>query len=172
MLTLEEKLDQTINDEGIALEEDYLIDMDGEFYQTNHMRCPVITVNKTLESSARRIETKIHELGHYRVGVPCDLNVISACAQNKLEYLADRAGILEFVTLDGLLSAYRSGARTCEDFCDYLNITEQFFIKIVTIYSKMYGMKKMHSGYLFTFNPLHIKKCRKNVKNFDWMEDE
>lgn len=131
-----------------------------------------ILINSRIAETKARNSLKIHEYGHLST-LSFDLRYASTAIQERYEYLADRAGALQFITFDSLLDAYKAGMRTCEDYCEHLEITENFFLRTLAVYSRVYGLKHIYNGYLFVFDPLHIKKCRKNNKmGFDFGEDD
>lgn len=118
-----------------------------------------ILLSSSLDTDAARNSVKIHEYGHLKT---CAVNLLRQPkdVRDRFEYRADRAGILEFITLEKLLAAYKKGYRTCGEYCDFLEVTEKYFLQTLTMYARMYGLKKEFEGYVFTFDPLSIKKPR------------
>ena len=64
-MTLNERLDQYIFDEGIAVEEIPLFYYNGFYDYESDWACPVITLNSNIASERQRAAIKGHELGHH-----------------------------------------------------------------------------------------------------------
>ncbi len=120
-----------------------------------------ILLSKKLETQAERNDNIIHEFGHYKTTPNINLLYVDQGARDRLEYRATRAGVLAFITLDKLLSAYKRGCRDCWEYCEELEITEQFFLRALEIFANVHGPIVNHNGWLFTFNPLHIRRTKK-----------
>lgn len=164
---LQDELRERLRCEGLVLCED-----------ENTGKCPAliigneILISRNVECEAEKNSSIIHEIGHYMTSPPINLLAESKEIRARYEYRADRAGILEFITLDKLLAAYKAGCRNCWEICDYLEISERYFLQVMKIYCSKYGVMVNHKGWLFTFNPLHIKKSRrKNNPDKGFIED-
>ncbi|MEG0594836.1 MAG: ImmA/IrrE family metallo-endopeptidase [Christensenella sp.] len=121
-----------------------------------------ITIGKTillssaLENTAQKNAITAHELGHQYT---CAQNLLDADEhiQNKYEYMADRWAAERVMPMEKLLSGFKRGLRTMDEFCDFLEIDEQFFCRSLSVFSKTYGERHIYNGYVFEFNPLNIK---------------
>lgn len=77
-----------------------------------------------------------HEYGHCMTGSthppysPLDIIV-------KHEYKADRRAVLDFLPIDKIKCAIKSGCRTVYEFSEYLDLPEEFIIKAFNHYSAM-----------------------------------
>ena len=77
-----------------------------------------------------------HEYGHCMTGSThppySPLDIIS-----KHEYRADRKAVLDFLPIDRIESAIKSGCRSAYEFSEFLDVPEQFVIKAFQHYTAM-----------------------------------
>ena len=78
----------------------------------------------------------VHEYGHCVTGSThpphSPLDIIS-----KHEYRADRKAVLDFLPIEKIKSAIKSGCRSVYEFSEYLDVPEQFVIKAFQHYTAM-----------------------------------
>ena len=78
----------------------------------------------------------VHEYGHCVTGSThpphSPLDIIS-----KHEYRADRKAVLDFLPIEKIKSAIKSGCRSAYEFSEYLDVPEQFVIKAFQHYTAM-----------------------------------
>ena len=114
-----------------------------------------ILLNSSLDNTAQKHAVKAHELGHQNT---CVINLLHAekHIQNKYEYVADRWATLKVMPVEKLLQGYRMGLRTYEEFCDFLEIDQPFFLRGLSVFSNIYGNYCIKDGCLIRFDPLNI----------------
>lgn len=152
-----ERLQQKLNERGLTVET-----------HTFRGRYDALILGKTillsvtLKSREERTSETIHEYGHDKATTG---NVFDKPPEerSRCEYRADRAGVIECITFDDLLAAYKTGARNGAEFCEALGITEAFFVRALIVYSRMYGVMKEYNGWMFEFSPLKIRRIKKKV---------
>lgn len=114
-----------------------------------------ILISSSLESTAQKNAVTAHELGHQHT---CAINLLDAEThiQNKYEYMADRWAAQKVMPLEKLFEGFKRGLRTMQEFCEFLEIDEDFFRRSLAVYSKIYGASHVYKGHLFQFDPLNI----------------
>lgn len=92
--------------------------------------------HKEIESSDEEFIVATHEYGHCMTGsthpLYSPLDIIS-----KHEYRADRRAVLDFLPIEKIKSAIKSGCRSVYEFSEYLDVPEQFVIKAFQHYTAM-----------------------------------
>ena len=92
--------------------------------------------HEEIESSDEEFLIATHEYGHCMTGSThppySPLDIIS-----KHEYRADRKAVLDFLPIDRIKSAIKSGCRFAYEFAEYLDVPEQFVIKAFQHYTVM-----------------------------------
>ena len=92
--------------------------------------------NKEIENSDEEFMVLAHEWGHYATGTlyrfSSDKSYISQC-----EYRADRKAIVEFLPLERIQEAIKSGCQTVYEFSECLGLPEKFIVKAFNHYKSM-----------------------------------
>lgn len=92
--------------------------------------------HKEIEDSDEEFIVATHEYGHCMTGsthpLYSSLDIIS-----RHEYRADRRAVLDFLPVEQIKSAIKSGCRTTYEFSGYLDMPEQFVIKAFQHYTAM-----------------------------------
>ena len=91
---------------------------------------------KEIKNSDEEFIVATHEYGHCMTGsthpLYSPLDIIS-----KHEYQADRKAVLDFLPINRIKSAIKSGCRSAYEFSEYLDMPEQFIIKAFQHYTAM-----------------------------------
>lgn len=161
-LNLSDELDQEIFDQGIDVREIDLSEygLDGHYYRTDDMRCPVITLSTAVKGTYERNVLKAHELGnHYN----CSRNIFEAPAwfQNKYKLLSKRWEIQRYMPLDKIILAVEHGNTTPFSIADYLSIPLQSFLEGLVEYQVMCGPECVFNSYKIFLNPFKVKKVNR-----------
>lgn len=164
-LAFDEILDQQIYDEGIVLEEIPFkhTDADGLYYRSARLDCPVIIVNRDLETTYEKNYVKVHELGHHH---KCGQNLFDSPSwlREKHEMLADRDWVDRIMSIDNLIKAYELGNNTPMALADYLQIPLDALVKGIHICYQKYGLATQHGQYCIYWDPFNIKKDKRRKK--------
>ncbi len=116
-----------------------------------------ILLSSKLKDTAERNAVKAHELGH-QYTCPVNLLELEPELQSRFEYLADRWATLKVMPLEKLVAAFRRGIRLRDEFCDFLEISEPFFRRGLTVYSGIYGQHTQYKNYTLHFDPFNIEE--------------
>lgn len=101
----------------------------------------VIAINSNLQTSAEKNCILAEELGHYYTSVG-DILDQSILMNRKQEQRALRWSYERLVPWDRLITAYRSGVKTCHELAEYFDVTETFLISTLRYYTDKYGFYK------------------------------
>ena len=120
---------------------------------------PIIALNKHyIENSKEETCIVAEELGHYYTSSgdlldeAADMTVV-----RKQEEKARRWAAKRIISLNDIIKAYEYGARTQQEFAEYLETTEDFLCWAIEYYRKKYGiMKVIDSKYVIYFEPFGI----------------
>lgn len=120
---------------------------------------PVIALNKHyIEDSKEETCIIAEELGHYYTSSgdlldeAADMTVV-----RKQEEKARRWAAKRIISLNDIIRAYEYGARTRQEFAEYLETKEDFLCWAIEYYRKKYGiMKVVDFRYIIYFEPFGI----------------
>ena len=162
-MTLNERLDQYIFDEGIAVEETPLSYYNGFYDYESDWECPVITLNSNLASERQKAAIKGHQLGHHFT-LSADLFFAPYLVKSRDEYRADRWAAEYYMPVERLIELYEQGCRTPLDMAEQLEIPVEYLYKGLGIYYRKYGLYEDFGQYRIFWNPFNIKKDRRRRK--------
>jgi len=167
-LSFSEELDQEIYDQGIVVVRKDLMPygLDGHYYRTDDMRCPVITLSTRVCGEYECNTLKAHELGnHYN----CSRNIFEAPSyyQNKYKLLSKRWEIQRYMPLDKIIAAIENGNTSPFSIADYLSIPVHSFMEGLSEYITMLGPSVKYDDYSIEFNPFRVKRTKKRGKHND-----
>lgn len=91
------------------------------------------------------------ELGHYYTSTG-DILDQSDISNQKQEHKARVWAYQKLITFDNLITAFERGCRNRYEVADYLNVTEEFLIESVTVFSQKHGVAYKYKGYTLIFN--------------------
>ncbi|KUO75685.1 MAG: hypothetical protein APF77_04110 [Clostridia bacterium BRH_c25] len=122
---------------------------------------PIIALNKQyIENSKEEACIVAEELGHYYTSSgdlldeAADMTVV-----RKQEEKARRWAAKRIISLNDIIKGYEYGARTQQEFAEYLETTEDFLCWAIEYYRKKYGiMKVIDSIYIIYFEPFGIMR--------------
>lgn len=162
-MTLNERLDQYIFDEGIAVEEIPLFYYNGFYDYESDWECPVITINSNIVSERLKAAIKGHELGHHFT-LSADLFFAPYLIKSRDEYRADRWATEYCMPVEKLIELYEQGCRTPLDIAEQLEIPVEYLYKGLNVYYRKYGPYKDFGQYRIYWNPFDIKRDRRRRK--------
>lgn len=103
--------------------------------ETNN-KCGIFINYNEIKDSDDEFLVATHEYGHCMTGsmhpLYSSFDVIS-----RNEYRADRKAILDFLPIEKIKEAIKSGCHTTYEFAEYLDVPEQFIIKAFEHYNAM-----------------------------------
>lgn len=118
----------------------------------------IIAINSNIQSSTEKKCIMAEELGHHYTTVGNIINQ-SVTENRKQEEKARRWAVKKIASLNDFINAFEHGARTKEEFAEYMDITDEFLIWTADYYYKKYGLSKIvDEQYIIYFNPLGILK--------------
>ena len=132
---------------GLRVIEMHLTKAEGLLYKR------IIAIEKSLPD-AQKVVVLDEELTHWKVNVG-DITDQRKVANRKQERRARKRVYHRFASPHTLIQLYRLGARSVEDFCDRLGITEEFLAEALAYYDEAYGQKTI-GRYRISFRPFNI----------------
>lgn len=120
---------------------------------------PVIAVNKhQIENSREETCIVAEELGHYYTSSGDLLDdAADKTVVRKQEMKARRWAAKKILSLNDIVKAFELGARTQQEFAEYLEVTEDFLCWAIECYRQKYGvMKAVGPKYVLYFEPFGI----------------
>ena len=115
-----------------------------------------IAINKALDEHKKRC-VLAEELSHGLTNIG-NITDQENTSNRKQEARARRRCYQWLVSPSKLLRAYTAGARTFEEFAEYLNVTEEFLQESLLDIQKRRGYSIIIEGYRMTFQPFQIEK--------------
>lgn len=109
-----------------------------------------IAINKNM-SQTEKACVLAEELGHYYTSTG-DILDQSDISNQKQEHKARVWAYQKLITFDNLITAFERGCRNRYEVADYLNVTEEFLIESVTVFSQKHGVAYKYKGYTLIFN--------------------
>jgi len=164
MLTVSERLDQAIFDDGISLEyHPHLCAIDGVYINDSRLPRPVIAIRQEIRSTFHENVVKAHEYGHHHSGIidPVSPEYVrvsreeAAAIRNALDYL---------MPVSKLIECYEKGICTPFEITDHLEITMESFCRGIKLYYSKYGPCSIHGQYVINWNPFSIKRDRRRKR--------
>ena len=156
-MTLGERIDQYIFDEGIAVEEVPLRHYNGFYDYESDWIQPIITISSEIDSETLKTATKAHELGHHFT-LSTDLFFAPYLIKSRDEYRANRWAAEYYMPIEKLIELFEKGCRTPLDLSDQLEIPIEHLYSGIDIYCRKYGQYKDLGQYRIFWNPFNIKK--------------
>lgn len=147
-MTVYEKELQDASDEGLDVKERPLKSDAAALIKGNRVALNKRILTTTKEKSC----TLAEERGHYHTTVG-DILDLTKEENRRQEYRARLWAYNNKIGLAGLISAYRSGCRSLEEFADALNVTEDFLTNALDCYQKKYGANIWYGDYCIQFIP-------------------
>jgi len=133
-------------------------------YCEDYYTPPIIALNEhNIENSKEETCIVAEELGHYYTSSGDLLSgTTDTTIIRKQEEKARRWAAKRIISLNDIIGAYEYGARTQQEFAEYLETTEGFLWWAVEYYRKKYGiMKVVDSKYIIYFEPFGIVRMLK-----------
>ena len=117
----------------------------------------IAAINSAIEDPHDWNVQALHEVKHHET-CAYDLTKVPKIMQHKYEALADRRMLRDCMPLCRIVEAYEHGACNFYDFAYYLEITEEFFVKGLSIYMQICGPVFEYNGYQVHFDPFGMEK--------------
>jgi hypothetical protein len=115
----------------------------------------VIGISKRIETTSEKLCVLSEELGHHHTSCGNILDQRKV-TNNKQEKRARNWGYEKLVSLEKLITAYKSDCKNRFEIAEFLDVTELFFDDAITHYKEKYGMYHEFDKYLIYFDPLGI----------------
>jgi len=128
-------------------------------YYEDYDTPPIIALNEhNIENSKEEACIVAEELGHYYTSSGDLLSgVTDVTIVRKQEEKARRWAVKRIISLNDIIGAFEYGARTQQEFAEYLETTEGFLCWAIEYYRKKYGiMKAVDTKYIVYFEPFGI----------------
>ncbi len=151
-MTLYEHLEQSAHDLDIILLARPL-PVDGLYFATPDFTS--ITLNSELETTCARCCVLAEELGHHHTQPP-DLFTSPKTTQDRYERLASQWAANALVPLCALVRAWQRGIRSSWELAEYLNVTEPFICKAISLLEQRYGPVARCGEYRIHFRPMEV----------------
>ncbi len=116
----------------------------------------VVLIDRTL-SQLNKLEILSEEIAHHKVTYG-DILDDESIFKRKFELKARRCGYEMLITLDGIISAYKSNVHNLYELANYFEVTESYVIKTLEHYKMKFGLSTYHNGYVIKFEPLQVFK--------------
>lgn len=113
-------------------------------------------------SEAVKLETLAEELAHHKLTWG-DITDQSKFNNRKFENYARRAGYQAALPLRIIIEAYHYGISNLHELAEYVELSEEYIIKVIEFYKKKYGLSTYFNGYVIKFEPLQVFEY-KNVE--------
>lgn len=143
--------------ENLVIEHDYLKIRDVHalpsgyegFYSDGY-----ILIDKSIPNY-RKAEVLFEELAHHKLtwGNILDQDDFN---NRKFENYARRAGYQAALPLRIIIEAYHYGISNLHELAEYVELSEEYIIKIIDFYKKKYGLSTYYNGYVIKFEPLQV----------------
>lgn len=114
----------------------------------------VIVIDKQL-SETRKAEVLFEELAHHKLTWG-DITDQSKFNNRKFENYARRAGYQAALPLRIIIEAYHYGISNLYELAEYVELSEEYIIKVIGFYKKKYGLSTYCNGYVIKFEPLQV----------------
>lgn len=117
--------------------------MNGKIYIKNNL------------SDIRKAEVLFEELGHHEKTYGNILDQ-SKSINRKFEGYAVRHGYQAALPLRIIIEAYHYGINNLYELAEYVELSEEYIIKVIEFYKKKYGLSTYFNGYVIKFEPLQV----------------
>lgn len=97
------------------------------------------------------------ELAHHKLTYG-DIADYSIFNNRKFENYARRHGFISAVPLCEIVEAYNYGVRNLYELSEYLQLSEEYILKAIEQYKKIYGIGTHYGEFSITFDPLRVYK--------------
>jgi Zn-dependent peptidase ImmA (M78 family) len=117
----------------------------------------MIILDKDIGTNAEKACVLAEELGHYHFtagDILCEANTSDV----KQEKLARNWAYERMVPISSIIKAYELRIGNCEDFAEYLGVTEKFLEQAIRHYEVKYDNRFELDGYVIVFSPLGVMK--------------
>lgn len=117
----------------------------------------VIAISSRLETSAEKACILAEEIGHHKLNcgdILDQTNVVSV----KQEKIARGWAYEKMVPISSIIKAYELRIGNCEDFAEYLGVTEEFLEYAIRHYEVKYDNRFELDEYVIVFSPLGVMK--------------
>lgn len=139
-----------MNNENIKIEETSRLPnfqpgcyMNGKIYIKNNL------------SDIRKAEVLFEELGHHEKTYGNILDQ-SKSINRKFEGYAVRHGYQAALPLRIIIEAYHYGISNLYELAEYVELSEEYIIKVIDFYKKKYGLSTYFNGHVIKFEPLQV----------------
>lgn len=147
--------DLCINNENINIEETSRLPkfqpgcyINGKIYIKNDL------------SDMKKAEVLYEELGHHEKTYGNILDQ-TKWINRKFENYAVRHGYETALPLRLIIEAYYHGVSNLYELADYVQLSEEYILKVIDVYKKKYGLDVYYKGYVIKFEPLQVFKYKK-----------
>lgn len=106
-------------------------------------------------SEAVKLETLAEELAHHKLTWG-DITDQSKFNNRKFENYARRAGYQAALPLRIIIEAYHYGISNLHELAEYVELSEEYIIKVIEFYKKKYGLSTYFNGHVIKFEPLQV----------------
>ncbi|MGX0157591.1 uncharacterized protein DUF955 [Staphylococcus cohnii] len=106
-------------------------------------------------SDIRKAEVLFEELGHHEKTYGNILDQ-SKWINRKFENYAVRHGYQAALPLRLIIEAYHYGISNLHELAEYVELSEEYIIKVVEFYKKKYGLSTYFNGHVIKFEPLRV----------------
>jgi hypothetical protein len=125
------------------------------FYYKDDYTSPVVTLDYSVTTYKEEKCILAEELGHHYTSTGDILidKTVDKVIISKQEYIACKWAVDKLITLDELVTAFKSGANNKFEVAEHLDITEDFLNRVINIYSRKYGPCVQVNSWLIYFDP-------------------
>lgn len=109
-----------------------------------------IAIKKNMSQSEKAC-TLAEELGHHYTSTG-DILDQSDTANQKQEHKARVWAYQKLITFDRLIEAFENGCRNRYEVADFLDVTEEFLMESVSVFSQKHGAAYKYKDYTLIFN--------------------
>ncbi|MGS0667723.1 toxin [Staphylococcus arlettae] len=106
-------------------------------------------------SNIRKAEVLFEELGH-REKTYGNILDQSKWINRKFENYAVRHGYESALPLRIIIEAYHYGISNLYELAEYVELSEEYIIKVIEFYKKKYGLSTYFNGHVIMFEPLRV----------------
>lgn len=121
----------------------------------------VILVDRDVKGP-QKLEILFEEIAHHKYTWG-DITDQSKFNNRKFENYARRAGYQAALPLRIIIEAYHYGISNLHELAEYVELSEEYIIKVIDFYKKKYGLSTYYNGYVIKFEPLQVFEY-KNVE--------
>ncbi|MDS3887080.1 ImmA/IrrE family metallo-endopeptidase [Staphylococcus hominis] len=114
----------------------------------------LILINRNLPET-RKAEVLYEELAHHKLTYGNILDQ-SKWINRKFENYAVRHGYQAALPLRLIIEAYHYGISNLHELAEYVELSEEYIIKVIEFYKKKYGLSTYYKGYVIKFEPLQV----------------